>query len=202
MYAVPFTTEEVDAQLRYVVDHVLGEPPLLVGYSLGGYCITQFARVFPGLTKGLLLAGCSLDPTHWREGAYGALVGAGAHIPRPIFDSFSSLFFRMTLRPELAQAIISNPFNPRAFSETHSLLHGQRFSAMLNSYPHPVVIANGEYDFVFRPQERRFIKEARAELRIVKGSDHVFPLRRPEEFCDIIADFSASVIARAGQASA
>ncbi|MDQ6929858.1 MAG: alpha/beta hydrolase [Candidatus Eremiobacteraeota bacterium] len=202
MYDVPFTKQQVNAQLRYVVEEILGAPPLLVGYSLGGYCITQFAGAFPALTNGLLLAGCSLDPTHWREGAYGALVGVGEQIPRPIFDSFSSMFFRMTLRADLAEAIISNPFNPRAFSETHALLRGQRFSAMLNSYPHPVLIVNGEYDFVFRPQERRFIKEARAEHRIVKGSDHVFPLRRPEEFSAIIADFSAGVITRAAQASA
>ncbi|GAC1659708.1 MAG: hypothetical protein NVS9B12_13480 [Vulcanimicrobiaceae bacterium] len=202
MYDVPFTLEEIDAQLRYAVETVLGEPPVMVGYSLGGYCITQFSQRFPHLSGGLLLAGCSLDPTHWRADAYGALVGIGGQIPRPFFNSFSSMFFRMTLKPALAEAIIRNPFNALAFTETHRLLHGQSFSAMLATYPHPVLVVNGEYDFVFRPHEGRFVKEARAEHRIVKGSDHVFPLRRTEEFSAMIAEFTTNVMAAEGRASA
>ena len=188
-YDVPLTHEIVNEQLRYVVEEVLGEIPVMVGYSLGGYCITQFSQAHPQLSRGLLLAGCSLDPTHWRESAYGALMGLGGQIPKPFYETFSSMFFRATLRPALAEAIIRNPFNRKAFAETHTLLNGQVFSTMLSRYPHPVLIANGEYDFVFRPHEERFIKEARAAHQIVKGSDHVFPLRRVEAFCEMISEF-------------
>lgn len=196
MYAVPFTREQIFEQLHYVVSEALGEAPVMIGYSLGGYCITQFAQEFPQLSRGLLLAGCSLDPTAWRSSAYGALVGIGDHVPPPFLDSFSSMFFRMTLRPQLAQAIISNPFNRRAFAESQVMLGGQSYSRMLSNYPHPVLVANGEYDFVFRPHEKRFIKEARAQGRIVRGSDHVFPLRRPEEFCEMIGEFAQTISER------
>lgn len=194
MYAVPFTREEIFAQLRYVVQERLGCVPAMIGYSLGGYCITQFAQAFPDLSQGLLLAGCSLDPTTWRSSAYSALTGLGLHVPPPFLESFSSMFFRMTLKPDLAQAIIENPFNRRAFSESHVVLGAQSYSKMLSEYPHPVLVANGEYDFIFRPHEKRFIKEARAQGRIVKGSDHVFPLRRPEEFCAMIEEFVQRII--------
>lgn len=190
MYAVPFTRAHIFEQLHYAVSEALCEVPVMIGYSLGGYCIMQFAQAFPQLSRGLLLAGCSLDPTTWRSSAYGALVGIGDHVPPPLLDSFSSLFFRMTLHPQLAQAIISNPFNRRAFAESQVMLGGQSYSRMLSSYPHPVLVANGEYDFIFRPHEKRFIKEARAQGRIVKGSDHVFPLRRPQEFCEMIEEFA------------
>lgn len=189
LYGVPLTHEIINEQLRYVVEEVLSEAPVMVGYSLGGYCITHFSQAFPELSRGMLLAGCSLDPTHWRESAYATLMGIGGQIPKPFFDSFSNMFFRATLKPALAEAIISNPFNRVAFAETHTLLNGQIFSKMLSAYPHPVLIANGEYDFVFRPHEARFIKEARAAHRVIKGSDHVFPLRRVEAFCEMISEF-------------
>ncbi|MFN2527385.1 MAG: alpha/beta fold hydrolase [Candidatus Baltobacteraceae bacterium] len=194
MYAVPFTREEIFAQLQYAVEDQLGCVPVMIGYSLGGYCITQFAQAFPNLSQGLLLAGCSLDPTTWRSSAYSALTGLGDRLPPPLLDSFSSTFFRMTLKPDLARAIIESPFNRRSFSESHVMLGKQSYSKMLREYPHPVLVANGEYDFIFRPQQKRFIKEARAQGRIVKGSDHVFPLRRPEEFCAIIEEFAQRII--------
>ena len=192
LYSVPLLRESVFEQLRYVVEEALERAPLMIGYSLGGYCITQFAQEYPAMSRGLLLAGSSLDPTTWRTGMYGALVGLGAHVPPPFLDSLSSTFFRMTLEPRLAQAIINNPFNRKAFTESHEMLRGLRISAMLSQYPHPVLVANGEYDFIFRPHEKRFIKEGRAESRIVKGADHVFPLRRPDEFCEMIAQFAGS----------
>jgi len=194
MYTVPFTREEIFAQLEYVVQEQLACAPLMIGYSLGGYCIIQFAKEFPDRSRGLLLAGCSLDTTTWRSSAYSALAGLGGYVPPPLLDSLGSMFFRMTLRPELAQAIIENPFNRRAFMESHEMLGAQSYSKMLSEYPHPVLVANGEYDFIFRPHEKRFIKEARAQGRIVQGSDHVFPLRRPEEFCAMIEEFEQRII--------
>ena len=189
MYAVPFAWPHIETQLRYVVEEVFGEAPLMVGYSLGGYCMMRLAQTRPDWSRGLLLAGCSLDPTAWRGSVYGALVGMTSIIPRPFFDALSGGFFRTTLQPALAAAIIASPFNPLAISETYALLRGQTFSSMLAAYPHPVLIANGQYDVVFRPQEQRFVKEARASHRVIKGSDHVFPLRRPAQFCDLIAEF-------------
>lgn len=194
MYTVPFTREEIFAQLNYVVQEHLACAPVMIGYSLGGYCITQFAEASPDSSRGLLLAGCSLDPTTWRSSAYSALAGLGGHVPPPFLDSLGSMFFRMTLKPDLAQAIIENPFNRRAFMESHVMLGAQSYSKMLSEYPHPVLVANGEYDFIFRPHEKRFIKEARAQGRIVRGSDHVFPLRRPQEFCAMIEEFAQRII--------
>ncbi|GAC1389882.1 MAG: hypothetical protein NVSMB31_06270 [Vulcanimicrobiaceae bacterium] len=194
LYDVAFTQEHLTQQLRYVIDEVLKEPPLLVGYSLGGYVITQFSQAFPASTTGLILAGCSLDPTAWRANVYGALLQTTQLVPRPIFDLTSQLFFRLTLERQLAQAIISNPFNPAVFREAHHLLGNQHFSRMLGNYLGKVLIVNGQFDVVFRPQASRYARASAAQTRIVRGGDHVFPLRRPAEFCEIISDFYDQLI--------
>ncbi len=189
LHGVAFTREHLTQQLQYVIEDVLGEPALLVGYSLGGYVITQFSQAFPSSSKGLILAGCSLDPTGWRRSLYGAAIDITEHVPRPFFNMTSNLFFRLTLEPQLAQAIISNPFDSRVFREAHEVFDNKHFSRMLENYPDKILFVNGEYDAVFRPQTARFARASSAQTRIVSGTDHVFPLRRPAEFCRIISEF-------------
>ena len=193
LFDVALTQENVDAQLHYVVAQVAGSPPVLAGYSLGGYAIAQFAHHSPQKTRGLVLAGSSLDLTGWRQRAYGLLTHAQALVPAAVFESISRAFFRATLKQELAEAIIRNAFNPLAIAEQYEMLAGHAFSTMLKDYPYPALIVNGQCDPLFRPQSGRFACAPQARSRIVQGGDHVFPLRRPQEFCAILREFCAGV---------
>lgn len=190
MAATAFTDETVSQQLQFVVETVLKRPAILVGYSLGGFALMRFARAHPELSRGLLAAGASLELGGWQQCAYTVSTAIAQYLPRPLFQRASRAFFRASLEPGLAEAIIQNPFDARAFPEIHTYLSGERYSEMLDDYPHPVLFANGEYDVIFRPQSERFAARSGAQSTIVRGSDHVFPLRRPAEFSAIIRDFA------------
>jgi pimeloyl-ACP methyl ester carboxylesterase len=78
---VPFTAENLDAQL----DEALGTmaaPPLIVGYSLGGYVAMSYAARFPGSTRALLLADCTLDFDRWKMWPLDASFGFMQMLPR------------------------------------------------------------------------------------------------------------------------
>lgn len=199
---LPFDVATNDALLAYISDRVVSRPPLIVGYSLGGYVAMRFATDFPGRTEGLLLTGCSTDVIAYRQALYEIGVGIVAQFSPRFIEKVLALFFRLTLPAHVADIVIPFRFDHRTFNLSRRIAGGVAYSERLASYGRPVLIVNGEWDVLFRPDERKYAQAARARVIVMPRSDHVAPLRHPEEFASIVRAFARDVFGAASTAEA
>jgi pimeloyl-ACP methyl ester carboxylesterase len=192
---LPFTEENVRAALTDAIERVAGRPPLFVGYSLGGFVAMRHAARFPEQTAGLLLADCTLDFEGWRSWPYRAGVQLTAMLPDEWFDALIHFGFVMTLPQKWREIVEPIPFSRAVFAQTSAIVASSRYALEeVASYRKPVLIVNGEYDFVFRLDERRFLHRLpQARLRIIRRADHTGPLRRSGEFTSLVEEFARKV---------
>jgi pimeloyl-ACP methyl ester carboxylesterase len=190
---LPFDIPVNDAFLAYIADNVVSRPPLVVGYSLGGYVAMRYATDMPERTAGLLLTGCSTDIVAYRQLLYDITVSIATRLSEPIIEKMLAAFFRVTLPPRIADIVIPFRFNHRTFALSRRTATGVEYSKRLEHYSKPVLIVNGEWDLLFRPDERKYASAAGAPLVIMRKMDHVAPLRRPGEFTHIVRSFARRV---------
>lgn len=187
------TQENVNRQLLYIVESIVGRPPVLVGYSLGGLLAINFVERYPEHTAGLLLAGATLDVTGWKRTIYDLAITPAFRLPGTVCTRMLAGLFRLTLPREVAKTIISTPFNYDVFKQSHALISGTPFSARLRGYSKPALFITGEFDPIFRPGQAHFARQCGARSRVVRGTDHVLPLRRPNQFCEVVRNFCATL---------
>ena len=198
---IPFTRENLDRQLRYITNDVLDQPPLIVGYSLGGYVGVLLANDRPQDTQALVICGTSVDPAAWRRFAFRTFMNIKMRFPTRLFEFGSTLFFKATLPRDLAERIIASPFDQHAFAEAYREFSMLPFGQMLASYAKPVCVVNGQWDVLFRMRPNEFAPRERDLLATISRADHVFPLRRPKQFCEIVSKFGESLSGNASPAS-
>lgn len=192
---LPFEIPVCDALLAYIADHLTSQPPVIVGYSLGGYLAMRYAADLPERTAGLVLAGCSTDIVGARELLYEIAVGAAAQFTPAFIQKVLAAFFRLTLPRRVAQTIIPFRFHHRVFASSRKIACGVRYSEKLAAYGKPVLIINGEWDVPFRRDELLYAAASGAEVIVMPHTDHVAPLRRPEEFSAHVGAFAERVLA-------
>jgi len=195
---IPFTSQNLNALIGGVIERFCtARRPLIVGYSLGGYVTMNYAAEYPDRTRGLLLAGCTLDFESWKRWPYELSVRLSQAIPETLLSRLLDVSLHLTLPKALADVVSPIPFNRDVFSRTNALARSHtRFSEKLAGYRHPVLFVNGEFDLVFRLDERRFLKRLpQARLRVLRGTDHTGPLRRVEEFTSTVRLFAQKVFA-------
>ncbi|HEV3152259.1 MAG TPA: alpha/beta fold hydrolase [Candidatus Baltobacteraceae bacterium] len=190
---LPFEIAVYDPYLAYIADHVTLRPPVVVGYSLGGYVAMRYATDLPDHTAGLLICGCSADITGIRALLYEAAVAFGAQLSATGLQNVLSFFFRLTLPRRVADTVIPLRFNKRVFETSRKTAVGVRYSDRLRRYGKPVAIVNGEFDPIFRADEQIYARAGNAEVSIIKGGDHAAPLCRPHEFSEIVRQFARKV---------
>ena len=193
---VPFTSHNVNDLLGGVIERFsAGARPLIVGYSLGGYVSMNYASEHPDRTRGLLLAGCTLDFESWKRWPYELSVRLSQAVPETLLSRMLDLSLRLTLPKKLVDVVSPIPFNRDVLSRTNALARSHTyFSEKLTRYRHPVLFVNGEFDLVFRLDERRFLKRLpQARLRVLRGADHTGPLRRVEEFTSTVRLFAHKI---------
>lgn len=190
---LPFDAPTLDAFLAYIADNVVSRPPLIVGYSLGGYVAMRYACDLPDHTSGLLLTGSSTDIIGYRRILYDAAVRVTGHIPPQLIQNMLAVFFRVTLPPRVADVIIPFRFNHDVFEQSLRIAGGVRYSERLRRYGKPVALVNGRWDLLFRRDEHAYADAAGARLVVMQRSDHVAPLRDPEQFSCIVRKFAQSV---------
>jgi pimeloyl-ACP methyl ester carboxylesterase len=187
---LPFDIPVNEAFLAYIADRVVSRPPLVVGYSLGGYVAMRYATDMPERTTGLLLTGCSADVVAHRQLLYDLSVAIAAQFPPRFIEKMLTAFFRITLPPAVADVVIPFRFDQRTFALSRRTATGVEYSRRLAGYGKPVLIVNGEWDLLFRPDERKYASAAGARVIVMRKSDHVAPLRRPAEFSAIVRRFA------------
>jgi pimeloyl-ACP methyl ester carboxylesterase len=194
---IAFEGQTVDELMDEATSSVCASPPLIVGYSLGGYVAIDFASRRPERTRGLLLAGCTIDFESWKRWPYEAGARFTQLVPGPWLDKLFDLTLYLTLPPAWARLVSGIPFDPRVIPSTYAIaISNSRFSEKLTRYKRPVLIVNGEYDVVFRLDERRFLTRIpHAQLRVMRHADHTAPMRRFGEFTSIIREFADDVFA-------
>ena len=194
---VPFTERNVADLLDDVIANIAGRPSLIVGYSLGGFVAMRHAARNPEQTAGLLLADCTFDFEGWRWWPYGAWVNAAQHLPAAWLDAMQRLGLYATLPHNWVDVVQRIPFNRNVLLETSEIVRSSRNALdEVASYRKPVSIVNGEYDLLFRLDEKRFLHRLpQARLQIMRGMDHAGPLRRIAEFTSIVEAFARRVFA-------
>ena len=193
---VPFVEENLDAQLDEALSTMEG-PPLIAGYSLGGYVAMRYASRFPDRTRGLLLADCTLDFEHWKVWPMEAGFGFMQWLPRPMLDAFLHTTLYMALPKRYADIVKHIPFDSDVLTRVNAIAQTvSRPSDGIATYRKPVLIVNGEYDVAFRADERRYLHRLpQARLRLMHGVDHAAPMRRVADFCSIVDEFATQVFA-------
>lgn len=199
---LPFEIPICDALLAYITERVTAQPPLVVGYSLGGYLAMRYATDLPERTAGLILTGCSTDIVGHRQLLYEIGVGITAQFPAAFVQRVLAVFFRLTLPRRIAETIVPFPFNQRVFESSRKLAGGVRYSEKLAGYGKPVLIVNGEWDILFRPDEQLYAAATGSQVVIMERSDHVAPLRRPREFTAHVRRFAEAVFGSVGTVQA
>ncbi len=192
---VDFSEATLRDTISNAVENICASPPLIVGYSLGGYVAMEYSAHHPDHTAALVLAGCAMDYEGWRRFPYEMSVRLSEMVPRHWLDAFFHVSLRITLPTSVAEVVEQIPFNRDVFRRTAAIAGGnKRFSEMLGTYRKPVLFVQGEYDVLFRMDEKRFLSLLpQARLRVIRRSDHTAPLRRVKEFSDIVADFAERI---------
>ena len=193
---LPFDIPTCEAFLEYIAQNVTQRPPLVVGYSLGGYVAMRYATDQPESTAGLLITGCSADVVGIRALIYEICVGITAQFSQEFVQKMLAVAFRITLPRKVANLIIPFAFNQQVFETSRKTVSEVAYSERLRTYAKPMLIVNGEYDILFRPDENKYAEAARARVIIMRNSDHVAPLRRPRHFTAIVRRFARRVFGR------
>lgn len=192
---LPFDAATIDAFLAHISENVLSRPPLMVGYSLGGYVAMRYAADRPDRTAGLVITGSSTDIIGYRRVLYDAAVRITARIPARTFSTILTAFFRLTLPARVADVVISFPFNHGVFEDSLRLAGGVRYSERLRAYGKPVLLINGQCDVFFRRDEGLYARAAGGRLVVMPRTDHVAPLREPAVFSALVRAFARELFA-------
>jgi pimeloyl-ACP methyl ester carboxylesterase len=173
----------------------LASPPLVVGYSLGGFVAMRYAAERPERTRALLLADCTLDFDAWKMWPFDVSVGITRALPKPMLDAVLHTTLYMTLPYDYAAIVERIPFDRDVLGRTNEIARrALRPSDGIATYRKPVLFVNGEFDVAFRADERRYLHRLpQARLRIMRGLDHAAPMRRPDEFVSIVDEFAKKV---------
>ncbi|HLI94878.1 MAG TPA: alpha/beta hydrolase [Candidatus Baltobacteraceae bacterium] len=199
---LPFDASTLDEFLAYISDNVVLRPPLVVGYSLGGYVAMRYATDMPEQTSGLVLTGSTTNIVGYRWVLYEAAVRFTGSIPQPLLQTMLTAFFRVTLPPSIANVVVPFRFNHDVFEQSLRLAGNIRYSDLLARYHKPVLIVNGKYDVLFRQDERLFARSANARVAVIPRTDHVAPLREPQRFCALVREFARQLFGAGSTAGA
>lgn len=167
---------------------------LIVGISLGGYIATKFVSEYADRTLGLVLVGCSAITRGIRTIPHQAMSIISMIIDHSILTIFDKHFVRKSFRKEYSESIINSGFYYKAIPDVIRQMKGHNFLKYIARYDKPVLILNGEKDFIFRTHEelyREVLKKS--ELVIIKRAKHVCNLEEPEIFNDHLRLFANSL---------
>jgi len=190
----PFTMDAAVASVSETIDREAGGRAVLVGLSLGGYVAMAVAGASPARVRGLVVAGATLDPRGLWAVAFIAFGLALRILPEPLVRGVDVLLMRRLYGRSVVDEVLAGGYFARGGGIAVTRLAGGRYRARLRAYGGPILIINGDRDFVFSRTERRFVAGVPRLTRLeLPGASHLSTLDRPAEVAAAIRDFEASI---------
>lgn len=187
--------------LDEVVETLADGHAILVGLSLGGYVVTEYASRHPEKVDGLVITGSSVNPVGRMELVTRAVGGASRlatrsdRVEQAVQRAGEKWVRERDLSPEIEEEIIESGIYPRQFGEAGPDLRGKDFRAALTTYPGPTLVLNGSRDLVMqRGAEDHASAANQAYLASIDGVGHIANLHRPEAFTDAVRRFSDEIV--------
>ena len=191
----PFTLDGAsDVFAAAIRDHATGGRAVVVGLSLGGYVAMALAAREPGLVRGLVLSGSTMEPVGARSVAFRMFANILEGVAAKPFDRINAWFFRTRYPPAFAEPIVAGGFWSTGGAEAVRAIAGERFLPRLAAYPGRTLILNGELDVIFRPGASTFAAAAVNARRVrLAGASHLANLDRPLAFSEAVRRFTRSL---------
>ena len=188
----PFTLQRAIEVVGQTVALAPQGRAVIVGLSLGGYVAMAFAAQAPERCASLVLSGCAIE----YHGLLGRLAHLGAALSLRIYRparvaAMQSALLRSAYPPEIADAQIAAGFSFQALPATYGELARQRFRPLLRAYPGPVLILNGERDWLNRRSEARQLAATQhGQLQMIADAGHLCNLDQPAAFTSAVREWA------------
>lgn len=190
----PFTLPAAVNAVRETLDREGIERAVLIGVSLGGCVSMMFASQFPERVAGMVLSGCTFNPC--RPLAQCILTGEGVVFPigAGCFTRGLHRWLAANLEHAMAEEMIAAGTYWQAAADAVRALRGVDFIKRLSAYPGPVLILNGERDWVHRSSEGAYARAAQnSRVEVLDGAGHVPNLDAPGAFTAAVRRFARGV---------
>ena len=165
---------------------------LIVGLSLGGYVAMACAHEHPQEIAGLVLSGCCIDYRgligilSWLDSSLVTTLISERRLSRMQEKTLRSRFPEDLVEPQL-EAGFSWKVVPRIYRE----LASHNFPDMLQGFPGPTLIVDGENDKPNRKREAALLRAAQdGQLQIINQAGHLCNLEQPEAFTQQLRAFA------------
>jgi pimeloyl-ACP methyl ester carboxylesterase len=163
---------------------------LACGSSMGGYCALAIARRAPERLTGLMLAGARLgeDPPDRRAGRADTIELIRREGPAGLWEDMRPKVFDENTpheAVELARRITLQQDPDDLVRGVEAIRDRPDSTELALSLELPVVLAVGEHDTFFKPEEARATGLPVYEF---EGAGHLSPMERPGEFNELLED--------------
>ena len=180
----------IEAAMRTIDSAVMdaASPPLIVGFSLGGYLSLHWAGLQPRNVHRIVAASCGTQPTRVALDAWRALAGVIHWFPDRGLWLNNSLLGLAVRDRRLAADVIEGGVALEVMQDALREMRQLSVTDSLSRIDNEVWFVNGTLDH-FRTNERSYLRVARhGRLIHVKGATHLVGLTRPDEFHGIITE--------------
>ncbi len=187
-----FRMGDAAAEVAALIDD-LGQPAVVVGFSLGGYVATQVAAREPSLVRALVIAG-AIDPYRGLSRFFIRTFAVMVGLAPEGFKSRAAEGMARTVPPNDAADVLEAGLSMRAGAQGLAQVTRMRPHRLLASYPGTVMMINGERDRPNRAAEKRAVRACQEGLvRTIGNAGHTCSLTQPEAFTHELRGFLLTV---------
>jgi len=189
---LPFRMDDVMEYIAGLVDREAGGSAVAVGLSLGGYLTMEFATRYPEKLRGIVLMGCTAEPTGIGAALYWLATCVMSTAPLPILAGLKAGMGRLLLGREMAPLLNGSWF--RGGAQGCRAVMWKSSIEKVRRYSGPILFINGSRDYPFRTRERSFLKAApHARLELIPRGYHPCNLSDPTRVTLAIRRFAESL---------
>ncbi|MFW0786930.1 alpha/beta hydrolase [Gordonia sp. CPCC 206044] len=184
-------TFDMDGAVRVVVEAIdaLGAPAVVAGMSLGGYVSMAVAGRHPERVRGLVVMCATTQPSRMLASPFRAFGAATSVLPAQA-AVISKVLTRAVVGRQVAEDMEAGGLALHSIRDVVGALSDFDALAAVGDFPGPTAFVNGGRD-QFRLHEQRFLAASdHAELQVIPGASHLFPLIQPARTAGIITAFA------------